>query len=470
MTPVQVTRPEDARLARWVEENVGGRVVRVERLARWRPAWDVDVEVDGLVLPLHARGDREPNFAIACRIADEAGIHDLLESHGLPVPHAYGLCADPYVLVMDRLAGSVDLTFARTDEERGQIVDEYLALLPTIYSIPLEEAARAGFAIPSGPEDVALGSFRRLEAVYDAQMPTPDPVAEFLRRWLHRNYPRHRMDAAFITHDAFQFMFQDGRITGLIDFELACIGDPMMDLGALRVRETIKNLGDLPSIAQRFEAVTGIPVDYDVVDYHAVLYNALTVLSAGPPIAEPMRTTDFVSHMAWYVNSARWAFEVIADMEGFPLEPVDEPGPQPSRHAAGFAHLADALRARAAETPADYEAASLQRVARHLRRVDEIGAALLDDDLDDLATFLGRRVEAGRADRELLDAIDRAGPDRDPDLVRLLDRRMQRAHLLLGPTSSLLLRHPRLRDVRPGSDTTPDDDDRWPAGAIPGTH
>jgi hypothetical protein len=464
-----VARREEGHLARWVEENVGGRVVRVERLARWRPAWDVDVEMDGLVLPLHARGDREPNFAIPYRIADEARIHDLLETHGLPVPHSYGICGDPYALVMDRLAGSVDLTFARSDEERWRIVDEYLSLLPKIYTIGLDEAARAGLAVPSGAEDIALGSFRRFEEVHDKHMPAPDPVAEFLRRWLHRQYPRERVDAAFVTHDAFQFMFEDGRITGLIDFELACVGDPMMDLAALRVRETIKNLGDPSAIAERFAAVTGIAVDYDAVDYHTVLYNALTVLSAAPPIATPMRTTDFVSHVAWYVNSARWACEVIADMRGYALEPVVEPCPQPSRHAAAFGHLADVLRARAAEAPADYEAASLGREARHLRRVDEIGAALIDADLEDLATLLGRRVAADTADQELVAFIRNADADHDPELVRLLDRRVQRAQLLLGPTGSLLVRHPRLRDVRPGSGVLPDEDGRWPAGAIPGT-
>ncbi len=182
-------------------------------------------------------------------------------------------------------------------------------------------------------------------------MAVRDPVSAFLRRWLHRNYPRHRDRAVFLTYDAFQFMFEKGRITGLLDFELACVGDPMMDLAALRVRDTIKNLGDLSVIAQGFEGATGIGIDLDAVDYHTVMYNTLTVLSAGPPMVAPERTTDYVSHLAWYVNSARWAFEVIAEMCGFALEPVDVPGPQASRHAPSYGHLVEALRARSVESP-----------------------------------------------------------------------------------------------------------------------
>src|SRR4051794_14298166 len=144
-----VMEDEDARLAAWVEGTVGGRVTRIERIARWRPAWDLDVEVDGAVLPLHARGDREPRIAMPNRIADEVAVHDLLEAHGLPVPHAYGLCDEPYALVMDRLPGFVDLSFAADDDERERLVDDYLDLLARIYAIPLDAAEAAGFAVPA---------------------------------------------------------------------------------------------------------------------------------------------------------------------------------------------------------------------------------------------------------------------------------------------------------------------------------
>ncbi len=273
----------------------------------------------------------------------------------------------------------------------------------------------------------------------------------------------------FVTYDAFQFMFEDGRITGLLDFELACIGDPMMDLAALRVRDTIKNLGDLAAIAQGFEAAAGIVVDHDAVDYHTVMYNTLTVLSAGPPIVAPQRSTDYVSHLAWYVNSARWAFEVIAEMRGFALEPVDVPSSQPSRNAPSFGHLAQALRARSTESPTDYEAVSLYRHARHLRRVDDIGQQLLDADVADVAALIGRRVTASTIDLELLEFIDHSVESDDEELVKVLDRRVQRLHLLLGPPGSLLLRHPQLRHLRSDVADNVDEAQRWPAGAIPGT-
>src|SRR4051794_22716751 len=176
-----VMEDEDARLAAWVEGTVGGRVTRIERIARWRPAWDLDLERDGRVLPLHARGEREPRIAMPNRIADEVAVHDLLEEHGLPVPHAYGLCDEPYALVMDRLSGLVDLAGA-SDTERDEVLEEYLELLARIYAIPLDTAAAAGFAIPSDSATTELAFLRRMEQLYDRDTEghPADPVEVFL--------------------------------------------------------------------------------------------------------------------------------------------------------------------------------------------------------------------------------------------------------------------------------------------------
>jgi hypothetical protein len=457
----------DARLAAWVERQLHGTVRRVARLPRWRPAWDVDVEVNGRLVPLHARGERERSILMPYRIADEVVIHALLEHHGLPVPHVYGLCDDPYALVMDRLPGHVDLSFARDDAERKRLLDEYLGLLARLYEIPLADVTAAGLELPADDAATGLGYLRKLEADYDPLMEGQpvDPIAVFFRRWLAENYPRgRRASARFILYDAFQFMFADGRITGILDFELAHVGDPMMDLAALRIRDTIKSIGDLADVGARYEKVTGIRVDHDVVEFHTVLYNVISVISTAPPLAVPVSGVDWLSYLAWYVNGARWAFECIAEMRGYRLEPVAIPEPRPTRHARAYRHLVSGLRAATG-----YEQASLGKLANHLRRVDEVGPALDTADLDDLARVLGVDPGSAGPDAALADLVLHAGPDREEELVRLLDARAQRIQLTLASPRSLIVRHPRLRSLRVDHPSVRDADEGWPAGAIPGT-
>jgi hypothetical protein len=376
--------------------------------------------------------------------------------------------------VMDRLPGNVDLSFAADDDERARLNLEYLELLPRIYAIPLEQARAAGFAIPTTAEELALGLFERFEAAYDERMVAPDPASEFLRVWLHRHHPSHRGPerARFITYDAFQFMFEDGRISGLLDFELAHVGDPITELAALRIRETIKNLGDLPAIAQMWSGITGQDLDHDVVEYHSIAYNAQGVLSTASLLERPSAEGDVMSYWGWYVNSARWAFEDIAALTGVTLAPVERPDARPGRRRASYGQLVDALSNRGPQLAVgDHEQAKLFRVARHLRRIDEIGAAIDEADRDDAAAVLGHRPAADGLDAALVAFIRASGPEHEADLLRLLDRRVQRQHLLLGPEGSNLLRHPRLRSTRPGTSTdrTAPDDQAWTPGLIAGT-
>lgn len=469
---VEAIDEQSTQLAAWVERTTRGRVRRVDPVARWRPAWNLDVEIGGELLPLHARGDREPRIAMPNRIADEVAVHELLEAHGLPVPHVYGLCDTPYALVMDRLSGLVDLAGAADDAQRARVLDEYLELLARIYAIPLDAVAAAGFSIPDDSATTELAFLRRMQELHDAGVEghPADPVEVFLRRWLRDHVPLDRLDSArFITFDSFQFMFDDHGITGLLDFEHAHVGDPMMDLAALRIRDTLKHLGDLAEIADRYEAVTGLVIDHDVVEYQTVLYNVLSVVSVGPPLVDPGPATDWISYLAWYVNGARWAFETIGEIGGYTLDIVENPDARPSRHAAPLRYLVDGMRAAAGRHRDDYELSGLGRIARHLERIDEVGARFDAEDLDGLANLLGHRPDPAEADAELVDFIERAGPEHEEALVRLLDARVQRQHLTMASPTSLMLRHPALRSLRPGHAKEPALHESWPTGAIPGT-
>jgi len=118
----------------------------------------------------------------------------------------------------------------------------------------------------------------------------------------------------------------------------------------------------------------------------------LSVVSVAPPLADPVRGTDWISYLAWYVNGARWAFESIAEIRGYTLDPVEIPEARPTRRAPAHRYLVDSLRARSGDA-SDYELAGIGRLASHLKRVDEIGAQFDADELAELANLLGHRPD-----------------------------------------------------------------------------
>ncbi len=116
-----------------MEADVGGTVVGIERLPWWRPAWHVDVQRDGAKLELYARGERGADYDPPYPLSYERRVHDLLEAHGVPVPHVYGLVDQPCVMIMDRVPGRHNLATADTEEQRADVLEEYLATMDALH-------------------------------------------------------------------------------------------------------------------------------------------------------------------------------------------------------------------------------------------------------------------------------------------------------------------------------------------------
>jgi hypothetical protein len=82
------------------------------------------------------------------------------------------------------------------------------------------------------------------------------------------------------------------------------------------------------------------------------------------------------------------------------------------------------------------------RLARHLERVDEIGAVVVAADLDDLHQLLGHRPPTWEDGEVELERFVLADDGRhDPELAQLFHRRLHRARMLNGPRGSWITQH-----------------------------
>jgi hypothetical protein len=97
-----------------------------------------------------------------------------------------------------------------------------------------------------------------------------------------------------------------------------------------------------------------------------------------------------------------------------------------------------------------YEARAGFRLARHLQRFDEIGPQTQHDDLSDLEDLLGERPRSWLAGEEQLERFVVTDNGRhDALLIRLFNRRTQRAQMVLGPVGSAMAKHHRTQPFRP---------------------
>jgi aminoglycoside phosphotransferase (APT) family kinase protein len=428
--------PEWKRAFAWIETKLGGRVVRAQRQPRWRPAWFLDLDRDGETLPLYFRGQRGEvanGFEVLER---EAGVLERLEAEGIPVPHVYGLCTDAGGIVMTRSPGRANLATADSEEQRRAVLDDYMDVLARMHALDTTAFEALGLAVSEGDEELGLGDFGSWVRSYRERKRRPEPEIEFLIGWVHRDVPRGRQRKSILCADAGQFLYEGERVTALLDLELAYIGDPAADLGALRCRDLSEPLGDLSRAIRRYESQTGEAVDRRVIDYHTVRFSTCTPLAVAPMVAAALPGLDFVQYLCWYLAYARTPLEVIAERMGLTLEPMELPEPAPTRHSAASDSLVHML-SRPGEGESEFEKYRREtalRVAEYTRRAESLGPALEEQNLDELAELLDERPADGRQGDAALEAyVHSAGAEQDAELLRILHRRLKRHEWLVDP-------------------------------------
>jgi aminoglycoside phosphotransferase (APT) family kinase protein len=291
--------PEWRRAFAWVEATVGGRLLRAERHARWRPAWFLDVERGGEILPLYWRGDRGlEGINSVYDVRYESIFYPILEDHGIPVPHLHGLCEDPLGILLGRVPGRANLATADSEAERDAVLREYIEILARIHAIDPVELERKGLARPREPKAIAQGDLEIWVREFHKAKRRPEPMLEFLIGWCRRNAPEHRRQASLVLSDSGQFLFEAGRVTSVIDLELAFLGDPLADLAAMRTRDMAEPMGDLPAAFRHYEKVSGCEVDLHAVRYHSARFNLYTPLTTAHLLADPPPGLDYGLYLA----------------------------------------------------------------------------------------------------------------------------------------------------------------------------
>ena len=432
----------DTRIAEWIRDHVGGTVVATRRQARWRPVWFLDVDRDGEHLDIMVRGDRT-DAAPLFPLEHEMKFQELLEEDGIPVPHVYGWCDEPRAFVTAAVGGSNNFEHA-TDAERAAVMDEYMGVLARIHALDPDRYERAGIVRAATPAESGLVGMRVYEDGYRRTKARPDPFLEFCLGWLARNPVDTQGREAPVVWDSGQFHQEHGHLTAVLDLELGHVGDPMMDLAAFRMRDTVLGFGDMRVLYEQYAKHAGAPVDLHAVMHHHFAFTLSNQLAFHAALAEPPPATDYMTNMQWASETNLFAIEALAEILGIEtLETVDVPEPRRSPVAAAHEHLVRSLRSL--DLADEYERHQLRiafRLARHLQRFDEIGDECTEADLDDLQGLLGRRPSTWQEGDAALEAFVLADDGaHDEELLQLFHRRYLRYKLLVGPAGSAMATH-----------------------------
>jgi aminoglycoside phosphotransferase (APT) family kinase protein len=443
-TAVQATDPAERRIADWIGANLGAQVTRIDRQGRWRPAWFVDAVRDGKPLPLYVRGERTESF-LPYSLAREYEIQRRLEQGGVRTAHVHGYIGELPGIVMDRVAGRSNLGTADSEADRqavrAQLVEQ-MALMHGLDTAPFREG---GLRAPDTPRGITLSFFDDAYANYRSRKQRPDPGLEFVSAWVLRNAPDSANPLSYTACDAGQFLFEGPRLTAMMDFELSVLGDPLMDLAALRIRDQWEKLGDLPSFYALYAERTGRAIDLQTIRFHTVAFSlggaASSAICMDQFLSQPQADADYVEYSIWVIWELKQALEALAEHAGVVLAPFQPPKPRRSWLDEPLFALRSSVDAQStADDVEAYRKRARQSVTTYLQRVAAYGAQLEADYVRDAADLLGRTPTNGEDADALLDAhVQQAGPEEDERLLRLLHTNVcRRAFLLAAPDSPYL--------------------------------
>jgi hypothetical protein len=442
MDKVDATTPDygpagEARLRAFVTETMGGTITRMERQVRWRPAWFVDVERDGDLIPLHLRGDRGGDVAIFPELRREADVIGVLSDHGVAVPRIYGYCEDPPCILMDAIPGSRNMAEAASDKVRSAIGRAYMEQVAAMHHVPLAPFVAKGLHVPQGAKEIALVGLDAYMPLYLRTKSRPEPMLEFVLGWIRRNVPEHRTRASFIQFDSGQFLHQNGKLTGLYDFEFSMIGDPMVDIATMRMRDSYEPLGeDLRVLCRHYEEITGEPVDHAVVDFHTLLFATLGTMQFTGTVGKPRPGDAHSVYLEFDLALRQVVLLAMSALTGISLPTEPPPTERIGDNAPLLEKLADTI-ARI-ETAGEFEASkkeSASRLIEWMGRADAVGEEMCQRDLAEVSALLGRRFDEWPQAEAALEAhVLQAGPEQDGRLLKLFGAIEGRRMLVYGPT------------------------------------
>jgi len=333
---------------RWVEQQLDGRVVALERMVVRREAWRADIaHRDGSVRPVFLRIDRElaAGRPYPRNLARETALIRRLAGHpDIPVQRIHGWHDGHCVAIQSFEPGRAALHEAPRAEQHDVML-HFMEIMAAMHRLDVRTLDLPQFDMPATPEEHSLQELRAVDDPRLARLPVDGSavLGAFGRRWLLNHVPRTVERTVLLQGDTGpgNFLFADHRVTAVVDWEWAHYGDPMEDVGNLWLRDyfTPSCQGDLTPYVQHYARKAGVTLDRQKAIYYLVHLLVRSVLTM--PVL--VRLGDWKSTLALNLGYQTMCdiacCEAIGLYHGLEEEPVEAVVPAAADDGDGLHEL-----------------------------------------------------------------------------------------------------------------------------------
>lgn len=363
----------EAELRRWVAAVAGAEVTD------WRPisggnrcrSWAVRTADGGPGLYLRYQPPRRPS-AEPYTVWREASFYRALEGSGVPAPRLIAVHDEAQAILTELAPGRADFRRLHDPDQKTAIARDLMQALARLHALPLDRLGEgaAGRIAPKVAQEIAIWRAMYRETGRD------DALIDLALDWLAANLPDPDAAPAFVHGDAGpgNFLFEDGRMTALLDWELAHVGDPMEDLAWFSMRCVMEPVPDFAAAIREYETATGRPVDVARIRYHRVFVSTRVVI-----IRHHNVTGEPGNSIVSRALNRRLLVDALAAATGIVLPaqaPLEAEATELTPlYDAVIADLRDRIAGAAGDPAVIAAAKGIAKVMKYLREQDRIGAA-----------------------------------------------------------------------------------------------
>jgi aminoglycoside phosphotransferase (APT) family kinase protein len=305
---------------------------------------DLTVTRDGKeeTLPLIIR--KNPPEVEAILNTSRATEHELIEAlrtkTTVPVSRSYGYELDPShfgesAMVLERASGSGQtsaLFNGGKDEDQTEDVIRHLCeVLAELHSVDIATIDPHGALVDPRGVGVRVGSWDEyMDTTFEYYLREYttinwDPVMMILLDsflTLRRNKPRPIKLS--VVHGDFNFLYENGAVSALIDWENSRIGDPREDLGWMVLMDILSasNVMDYPKKEGGFLAyynkITGNDITPEEIGYFTLFGTANIAVPVHQSVARRMRKEHLLLLPLYLTQSSMPALPAMAQLMGYP--------------------------------------------------------------------------------------------------------------------------------------------------------
>lgn len=335
-----------------------------------------------------------------------AALSGPLEGSGVCTARFIAALPDRRALIASQVAG--DANFRRLQgNERMTVAADFMGQLAMLHRIDVTARPVEGMG-PLRP--IADTVAERIAAIRARNRAADDdPLLNLTLDWLEANVPAEPERLVIVHGDAGpgNFLFADGKVTALLDWELVHYGDPMADLAMICLRMLIQPFVPLGEVFASYRAAGGFPIDIPRIRFWRLFFQVgfagrssrFTDPAAPPP-------PNLGMNMVYSMIHRRVLAEAAAEAMGVALEPVEMPdapeGPRWRSYQIALDDLRDAIVPHVADQRAAAKAKGLARLVKWWRDIERYEAAFHAAELRELSTALATPFHSVHDGRDAL--------------------------------------------------------------------